>query len=131
MQILLLNGKSAALGYVFMNSKDFRVLQKMYKHTQAIIKYCADCRSLKDFEADSMCVEATVFNLMQIGELAKTSLSDEAKNQLSSIPWQQIYGLRNRIVHGYEGVSMQIVWDTVSEDIPLLNSQLKQAISEY
>ena len=78
-----------------------------------------------------MCVEATVFNLMQIGELAKTSLSDEAKSQLSSIPWQQIYGLRNRIVHGYEGVSMQIVWDTVSEDIPLLNSQLKQAISEY
>ena len=103
----------------------------MYKHTQAIIKYCADCRTLEDFEADSMCVEATVFNLMQIGELAKTSLSDEVKIQLSSIPWQQIYGLRNRIVHGYEGVSMQIVWDTVSEDIPLLNSQLKQAISEY
>ncbi len=71
-----------------------------------------------------MRVEATVFNLMQIGELAKGSLSDAAKVQLSSIPWQQLYGMRNRIVHGYAGVSMQIVWDTVSEDIPQLYKEL-------
>ena len=113
-----------------MDSKDFRTLQKLYKHTQTIIKYCSACHSLEQFEANSMCVEATVFNLMQIGELAKTSLSDEAKTVLSAIPWQQIYGLRNRIVHGYEGVSMQIVWDTVAEDIPVLNRQLQQALSD-
>ena len=55
-----------------MDSKDIRVLQKLHKHTQAIMRYCADYRTLGQFEADSMCVEATVFNLMQIGELAKT-----------------------------------------------------------
>ena len=113
-----------------MDSKDFRTLQKLYKHTQTIIKYCSACRSLEEFESNSMCVEATVFNLMQIGELAKTSLSDEAKTSLSAIPWQQIYGLRNRIVHGYEGVSMRIVWDTVAEDIPSLKDQLKKAINQ-
>ena len=111
-----------------MDSKDIRVLQKLHKHTQAIMRYCAAYRTLEQFEADSMCVEATVFNLMQIGELAKTSLSDAAKAQLPAIPWQQIYGLRNRIVHGYEGVSMQIVWDTVVEDIPALDEQLRQTI---
>ena len=62
--------------------------------------------------------------------LAKTSLSEETKALLPAIPWQQIYGLRNRIVHGYEGVSMQIVWDTVTEDIPALNRQLQQVILE-
>lgn len=113
-----------------MNSKDFRVLEKLHKHTQSIIKYCAPYFALEEFEADSMCVEATVFNLMQIGELAKTSLSEETKALLPAIPWQQIYGLRNRIVHGYEGVSMQIVWDTVTEDIPALNRQLQQVILE-
>ena len=56
-----------------------------------------------------MRVEACVFNLMQIGELAKTDLSDETKNNLSSIPWKQIYGMRNRIVHGYDGVEMTII----------------------
>ena len=111
-----------------MDSKDIRILKKLHSHTQAIMKYCANLRTLEQFEADSMCVEATVFNLMQIGELAKSALSDAAKAQLPAIPWQQIYGLRNRIVHGYEGVSMQIVWDTVVEDIPVLNGQLQQAI---
>lgn len=111
-----------------MNSKDIRVLQKIHKHTQAIMKYCSSFRTLEQFEADSMCVEATVFNLMQIGELAKTALSDNAKSQLPAIPWQQIYGLRNRIVHGYDGVSMQIVWDTIVEDVPALDEQLHLAI---
>lgn len=75
-----------------------------------------------------MRVEATVFNLMQIGELAKGALSDEAKSQLPSIPWQQLYGMRNRIVHGYAGVSMRIVWDTVAEDIPVLYEELNQIL---
>ena len=75
-----------------------------------------------------MRVEATVFNLMQLGELAKQSLSDETKAQITTIPWQQIYGLRNRIVHGYAGVNMKIVWDTVSYDIPELHNELKSIL---
>ena len=77
-----------------------------------------------------MCVEATVFNLMQIGELAKFSLSDEAKKKITAIPWQQLYGMRNRIVHGYDGVNMTIVWDTVKEDIPVLLTQLQRIVEE-
>ena len=100
----------------------------MLQHIAAIREYCKDCRTREDFEASSMCVEATVFNLMQIGELAKQSLSDEAKKEITTIPWQQIYGLRNRIVHEYSGVNMQIVWDTVSTDIPLLREELRHIL---
>lgn len=107
-----------------MDNKDRRVLQKLLAHTEAILRYCRDCQTLADFEADPMRVEATVFNLMQIGELSKASLSDAAKEAIPSIPWKQIYGLRNRIVHGYDGVDMRIVWDTVSEDIPRLRAEL-------
>lgn len=111
-----------------MNEKDKRVLRKLRDHAAAILRYCRACRSLQDFEAESMRVEATVFNLMQIGELAKMSLSDEAKTQLTSIPWKQLYGMRNRIVHGYDGVNMQIVWDTVDEDIPALERELTRIL---
>lgn len=107
-----------------MDNKDRSVLQKLQAHTEAILRYCQDCHSLAEFEAESMRVEATVFNLMQIGELAKVSLSDAAKESIPGIPWKQIYGLRNRIVHGYDGVDMRIVWDTVSEDIPQLRAEL-------
>ena len=86
-----------------------KVLQKLQAHTEAILQYCKNCQTLADFEADSMRVEATVFNLMQIGELPKTSLSDMAKGSIPSIPWRQICGLRSRTVHGYAGVDMRIV----------------------
>lgn len=72
-----------------------------------------------------MRVEACVFNLMQTGELAKISLSEEAKAEISTIPWKQLYGMRNRIVHGYSGVDMRIVWDTISSDLPQLRKEIE------
>ena len=62
---------------------------------------------------------------MQIGELAKEELSDAAKTAISTIPWHQLYGMRNRIVHGYSGINLRIVWDTVREDIPKLRDELE------
>lgn len=107
-----------------MDNKDLRVLRKLQDHAEAILRYCGNCRSLADFETDPMRVEATVFNLMQIGELSKSSLSERAKLAIPTVPWHQIYGMRNRIVHGYDGVDMRIVWDTVAEDIPKLHREL-------
>lgn len=107
-----------------MDSKDRLVLEKILNHINSILRYCQDCRSLVDFQSDAMLVDACVFNLMQIGELAKTSLSDETKAQITTIPWVQIYGMRNRIVHGYSGINLSIVWDTVSVDIPKLRDEL-------
>lgn len=109
-----------------MDNKDKQVLEKIYNHITSVIRYCADCTELKDFQKNSMCVEACVFNLMQIGELAKTSLTDECKTVIATIPWRQLYGMRNRIVHGYSGVDMRIVWDTIREDLPLLRQELKK-----
>ena len=63
---------------------------------------------------------------MQIGELAKTALSDEAKASIGTIPWKQLYGMRNRIVHGYSGVDMRIVWDTISDDLEPLKAEIEK-----
>ncbi len=109
-----------------MDKHDKKVLEKILQHIDSTIKYCESCSVLTDFEENSMRVEACVFNLMQIGELAKTDLSDVAKAEISNIPWKQIYGMRNRIVHGYEGVEMSIVWDTISRDLPILKDELER-----
>lgn len=110
-----------------MENKDKQVLDKIYKYISSVLKYCEDCTNLNDFQSDSMRVEACVFNLMQIGELAKTSLTDTLKSTITTIPWKQLYGMRNRIVHGYSGVDMRIVWDTIKEDLP----ELKQKMEKY
>lgn len=109
-----------------MTEHDLQVIMRIKKHTEAIILYTSSCSSVDDFAADSILTDACVFNLMQIGELAKQQLSDEAKEQISSIPWKQLYGLRNRIVHGYDGVKMNIVWETIKNDIPFLDEALKK-----
>lgn len=109
-----------------MDKRDLKVLEKIEKHISATMDYCKDCNSVEEFESSSMRVEACVFNLMQIGELAKTELSDEAKDEINNIPWKQLYGMRNRIVHGYEGVEMNIVWDTIANDLPVLREVVKK-----
>ena len=109
-----------------MDNHDRKVVAKICEHITAVLKYCENCENLEEFENNRICVEACVFNLMQIGELAKEALSDEAKTSMSNIPWKQIYGMRNRIVHGYEGVKMSIVWDTISNDLPVLLRELEK-----
>ena len=114
-----------------MNAKDKEVLLKILKHVCHAVNYSMRYDTREEFESDDMCVEATVFNLMQIGELAKTSLSDELKDSVVNIPWKQVYGLRNRIVHGYEGIDLTIVWDTVREDLPELEIEIQRLLDSY
>ncbi len=107
-----------------MNLHDEKTLIAINKHIRSIMEYCKACDDLDSFIANSMLVEACVFNLMQIGELAKSELSDECKGEIKTIPWNQLYGMRNRIVHGYSGVKLRIVWDTIKEDLPALHKEI-------
>ena len=71
------------------------------------------------FAADSKLVEACVFNLSQMGELANR-VDDEFARSHTEVPWRLLYGLRNRIVHDYEGVNLQLIWEIIRDDlIPL------------
>ena len=109
------------------NEKDQIVLLKIIERIGRTIAYCVD-QSYDDFELNTMLQEACVFNILQIGELAKRGLSEVLILENPDIPWKQIYGLRNRIVHGYEGVRLNIVWDTISCDFPALLTQLQAII---
>lgn len=84
--------------------------------------------SAEDFAKDKKTVEAVAFDLLQIGELVHIGLSEEIKGRMKKVPWHEIYGLRNRIVHGYEGVKMNIVWEMIIFDIPKLKEQLEEEL---
>lgn len=71
-----------------------------------------------------MLVEACVFNLGQIGELSH-AVDDAFIEAHPAIPWAEMYGLRNRIVHDYEGVNLILVWEIISRDIPELRNLLR------
>ncbi len=109
-----------------MNHK--QIIQKELKYIEKILAYTEN-RKYEDFVGDSMLVEACVFNLGQIGELANKVDSDFAKSH-PSIPWRVLYGLRNRIIHDYDGVNLVLIWDIISEDLPELKIQLEALYKE-
>ena len=67
--------------------------------------------------------DIAMFNLIQISENAK-QISEEYKREHKNIPWMDIYGLRNRIVHDYGNVELDIVYQTLNDDIPGLLNEL-------
>ena len=79
----------------------------------------------EQFSADSKLVEACVFNLSQMGELANRVDKAFAQDH-AEIPWRYIYGLRNRIVHDYEGVNLLLIWEIIRDDLPTLLEQLQR-----
>ena len=70
-----------------------------------------------------ICSLRCVFNLGQIGELT-TKLGEAFKKENTQVAWAQIYGLRNRIAHDYEGVNLRLIWEIISDDMPELRSVL-------
>ena len=101
------------------------IIDKMLGYASRVIGYCADC-TFESFSADTKTVEACVFNLSQIGELCH--MADETFTAAHpEIPWHEMYGLRNRIVHDYDGVNLLLVWQIIREDLPEL-IKLLQAV---
>src|SRR5437667_11944214 len=78
------------------------------------------------FLADEKTIDAVVRNLEIIGEAAK-QLPAELKTRYPAIQWSQIAGLRNRIVHDYAGIDLQLVWQIVTTAIPTLAVQIGES----
>ena len=91
-----------------MNSKDKLILQKMLKYINEIEEFIKSYTKEK-FSNDRKTINACVFNLSQIGELVG-KLSDKIMNENKHIEWRGLKGLRNRIVHDYEGINLDMVW---------------------
>lgn len=99
------------------------IVLKLIAYCDKITAYC-DGVNYGQFSSDSKLVEACVFNLSQMGELANR-VDDVFAEAHPEIPWRYIYGLRNRIVHDYEGVNLQLIWEIIMDDIPIVRDALK------
>jgi uncharacterized protein with HEPN domain len=84
-------------------------------------------RSRADLDRDRMLVLAIVKDVEIIGEAAARTTS-ATRHAHPEVPWAQIIAMRNRLIHAYFDVDLQVVWDTVTVDLPQLVTVLEPLV---
>ncbi|MBI3601043.1 MAG: DUF86 domain-containing protein [Nitrospinae bacterium] len=81
------------------------------------------------FYVDKKTIKAVVRSLEVIGE-AVSKIPQYLRNNYQETPWEEIIGMRNRLIHEYFGVDLDIVWQTIEEDLEPLDKIIKRIVSE-
>jgi len=95
----------------------------------ADIKEFTNGMTRESFSIDKKTIKAVVRSLEVIGEAAN-KLPDDVRDRYPEISWQEIIGMRNRLIHEYFGVDLDIVWQTIEEDLEPLDNAVKKMITE-
>jgi len=107
--------------------KDDRIrLQHMLDAASEALDFIQD-KTRSDLDKDRKLVLSLVKELEIIGEAAG-KVSADVRSQNSTIPWQDISGMRNRLIHAYFDVDLDTVWSTVTKDLPFLKSELEKML---
>jgi uncharacterized protein with HEPN domain len=81
------------------------------------------------FAASEEKIFAVFHSLQVIGEAAK-NIPESIRKRCPEIPWREVCGMRDRLIHGYFGVNLRRVWETVQNDLPVLQTAIARALSE-
>lgn len=85
--------------------------------------------STAQFMSGKLLQDGVVRQLEIIGE-ASRNLSAEFCDKHSEVPWAQIIGLRNRIIHAYFDINLRVVWEIVQNDLPVVKQQVEKILEE-
>ena len=95
---------------------------KIQEFTQGII-------SFDEFIKNDMLLSAVIRKFEIIGEAIK-KVPIDVREKYNNIPWKNIAGARDRLIHSYDDIDYEILWDTIINDIPQLKSDIEKIIKE-
>ena len=87
-------------------------------------------KTRKHFSSNRMFSNAVIRELEILGEAAN-NISTKTQKLFPELPWRQIIGMRNTLIHAYFDVDYDIIWETVNNDLPPFHHRLKQIISDF
>lgn len=110
-----------------MSRRDDRVsLKDMLSHAREAIELLGTANQ-EELQQDRV-MQLALTRLIEIVGEAANRVSPETRHKYATIPWPQIIGMRNRLVHGYDVVDLKLLWGTVNYDLPPLLQELQQIV---
>ena len=103
---------------------DSYYIQKIRKDLEFIVEHMRDV-DIEELNANEVLLDSMLFRMIQLSENARR-LSVEYKLMYRDVPWNAMYGLRNRIVHDYGNIDLEVVYKTLKNDIPELLELLSE-----
>ena len=108
---------------------DMMYLRHIYEAAERIGKYLQNVDE-EQFAQTSLLQDGVIRQLEIIGE-ATRHLSKSLRQQYSEVPWQDIAGMRDKLIHDYFGVDVDTVWLTATQDVPTLKEKIKTISSDF
>jgi uncharacterized protein with HEPN domain len=101
---------------------DLLYIDHILESIEKIESYTKD-HSKRDFSKNNLVQDAVIRNFEIIGEASK-KVSKDLKLKFPSISWKDISGMRDKLIHDYMGVDVDVLWTTIKKDLPLLKTQI-------
>jgi len=112
-----------------MTRHDDRVrLRHMLDHAREAVAMITG-KGRTDLQRQRM-LELALVRLIEIVGEAAARVSPEGQAEYSFIPWREVVGMRNRLVHGYDSIDLDVLWDTIEDDLPPLIDELERILDE-
>lgn len=112
-----------------MNERDELRLRNMLDTAVRTVRFSTG-RTRAQLEEDEVFNYAILYGVQTIGEAA-SQISPDTRALLPELQWRQIIAMRNRIIHAYDDINLDVVWDTVTNDLPVLIAQLEAILPPF
>ncbi|MEW6287984.1 MAG: DUF86 domain-containing protein [Chloroflexota bacterium] len=110
------------------NRRDLTYLGDILDAIKRIESYLRGVKK-EEFLDNHMMQDAVMHQIEIIGE-ASNNVSDEFQEKHPELPWMEMRAIRNKIVHDYREINLNVIWDTAKNDLPLLKKQVRKLLGE-
>jgi len=109
--------------------RDYALFLKDIVTAMDAIEKFVDGIDFDRFQSDDLVSSAVIRKFEIIGEASK-NIPDDVRSNYPQIPWKEMAGMRDRLIHFYIGVKYELVWHTIKDMIPNIKPQLQKAIED-